>query len=64
MSKVYEDFEDELDAIRVALYEEVKDLPEGEIMKWFHDQVAPTMKRLGLQYSTLRPVQPHKRERI
>ena len=61
--KIYDDFEDELDAIRVSLYEEVKDMSDEEMISYIRAQVAPIMKRLGLEYSTLKPVKPHKRER-
>ncbi len=61
--KIYNDFEDELDAIRLSLYEEVKDMTPNEMVTYIHEQTAPIIKRLGLEFSTLRPVQPRKRER-
>ncbi|MBQ3454894.1 MAG: hypothetical protein IJG36_00525 [Synergistaceae bacterium] len=61
--KVYDNFEDELDAIRLSLYEEVKDMTTDNMIAYLHEQTAPIMKKLGLEYSTLKPVQPRKRER-
>ena len=62
--KVYDNFEDELDAIRLSLYEEVKDMTTDNMIAYLHEQTAPIMKKLGLEYSTLKPVQPRKRERV
>ncbi|MBQ3645339.1 MAG: hypothetical protein IJM82_00130 [Synergistaceae bacterium] len=64
IEKVYDDFEDELDAIRLALYEEIKDMTPEEQVAYIHEQTAPIIKELGLKYSTLQPVQPRKRERV
>ncbi len=60
----YDTFEDWLDATRVSLYEEVKDMSDEEHVAYIHAQVDPIIKRLGLEYSTLKPVQPRKRERV
>ena len=62
--KVYDDFEDELDAIRLSLYNEVKDMTTDDMIAYLHEQAAPIIKKLGLEYSTLKPVQPRKRERV
>ncbi len=64
IEKVYDDFEDELDAIRLELYEEIKDMTPEERVNYFHVETAPIIKELGLKYSTLQPVQPRKRERV
>ena len=61
-NRVYEDFEDELDAIRLSLYEEVKNMNTDEILTYIHEQTASIIKELGLEYSTLQPLQPRKRE--
>ena len=63
-NKVYDDFEDELDAIRLSLYDEVKDMAADDMIAYLREQTAPIIKKLGLEYSTLKPVQPRKRERI
>ena len=62
--RIYDNFEDELDAIRIGIYEEIKDMTPEERVNYFHEQTAPMIKELGLEYSTLQPVQPRKRERI
>ena len=61
--KVYGNFEDELDAIRLSLYDEVKDMNTNDMIAYLQKQTAPIIKKLGLEYSTLKPVQPRKRER-
>lgn len=61
--KVYDDFEYELDAIRHILYNEVKDMTTDDMIAYLHEQTATIIKKLGLEYSTLKPVQPRKRER-
>ena len=60
----YDTFEDWLDATRVSLYEEVKDMTPEEHVAYIHAQTAPIIEKLGLEYSTLQPVQPRKRERV
>ena len=62
--RIYDDFEDELDAIRLAIYEEVKGMTPAEHVAYIHAQVEPIMKQYGLKYATLTPVIPHKRERM
>lgn len=62
--RIYSNFEDELDAIRIGIYEEIKDMTSEERVNYFHVQTAPIIKKLGLEYSTLQPVQPRKRERV
>ena len=59
----YETFEDWLDATRVSLYEKVKNMTSEEHVAYIHAQNEPIMKKYGLEYSTLKPVQPRKRER-
>ena len=61
--KIYGNFEDELDAIRLSLYDEVKDMNTNDMIAYLQKQTAPIIKKLGLEYSTLKPVQPRKRER-
>ena len=62
--KIYDDFEDELDAIRVGIYEEIKNMTPEEEIAYFRRETEPIIKELGLEYSTLQPVQPRKRERV
>ena len=60
----YDSFEDWLDATRVSLYEEVKDMTPEEHIAYIKAETEPIIKEFGLKRSTLKPVQPRKRERI
>ena len=60
----YKNFEDELDAIRVNLYEKVKDMTADERIAYLDEQTAPVIEEFGIRLSTLKPVQPRKRERV
>ncbi|MBQ4470374.1 MAG: hypothetical protein II917_09600 [Synergistaceae bacterium] len=60
----YDSFEDWLDATRVSLYEEIKDMTPEEHVAYIRAQTEPIMKQYGLEYSTLTPVKPVKRERV
>ena len=60
----YETFEDELNAIRVNLYEKVKHRTADERIAHLDEQTAPVMEEFGIRLSTLKPVQPRKRERV
>ena len=46
---VYETFEDELDAIRLAIYEEIKDMTPEEQVAYFNAQAEPIIKEYGLR---------------
>ncbi len=61
---IYDDFEDELDAIRLSLYEEVKGTTHDEELSYLHAKTEPIIQKYGLERSTLQPVRPIKRERI
>jgi hypothetical protein len=41
--------EDELDAIRLELYEETKDMTSTERVAYIKAQVAPTLKKFGIR---------------
>ena len=60
----YDSFEDWLDATRVSLYEEVKDMTIDERLAYIHKTTEPILKEFGIKESTLKPVQPRKRERV
>ena len=45
----YETFEDELDAIRLAIYEEIKDMTREERVAYFNSQAEPIIKEFGMQ---------------
>ena len=46
---VYNSFEEELDAIRLAIYEEIKDMTPEERVAYFNAQAEPILKEYGLQ---------------
>ena len=46
---VYETFEDELDAIRLAIYEEIKDMTPEEQVAYFNTQAEPIIKEYGMR---------------
>ncbi len=62
--RAFNSFEDELDAIRLSIYEEIKDMTPEEEITYFHEQTAPVFEEFGIQRSSLNPVSPRKRERI
>ncbi|MBQ7559872.1 MAG: hypothetical protein IJT20_06460 [Synergistaceae bacterium] len=59
----YPSFEDWLDAVRVSLYEQVKDMTTEEELAFLRAETEPVMKEFHIQRATLQPVIPHKRER-
>ena len=62
--KTFETFEDELDAIRLSIGEEIKDMTPEEEVAYFRAQTEPVLREFGIKRSTLKPVQPRKRERV
>ncbi len=62
--KIYDDFEDELDAIRLSLYKEIKDMTPEEEVAYITVKTEPIIKKFGIKRATLTPVIPHKRERM
>lgn len=60
--KMFETFEDELDAIRLRLYEEVKDMTPEEEIAYLKAQVEPLYQEFGIRASDLKPVKPMKRK--
>ena len=60
----YDTFEDELDAIRLSLYEETKGMTPEEHTAYVHAQVQPVLQEFNIRASSLKPVIPRKRERI
>ncbi len=61
---IYNDFEDELDEIRLALYEEIKNMTPDEEVAYITAKTEPILKKHGMKRATLTPVIPHKRERM
>ena len=62
--KAFETFEDELDAIRLSLYEEVKDMTPEEETAYLKAQVEPLYQEFGIRTSDLKPVNPIKRKAV
>lgn len=62
--KAFETFEDELDAIRLSLYEEVKDMTPEEEITYLKAQVEPLYQEFGIRTSDLKPVNPIKRKAV
>lgn len=62
--KMFETFEDELDAIRLRLYEEVKDMTPEEEIAYLKVQVEPLYQEFGIRTSDLKPVNPIKRKAV
>ena len=62
--KKYDTFEEELEAIRLRLYEEVKDLTPEERVARSIARAEPIMKEFNMKWATLRPVKPMRRERL
>ena len=60
----YDTFEEDLDAIRLAIYEETKDMTTEEWIAYSIAQAEPIMKEFNLKWAALRPVKPMRRERL
>ncbi|MBQ9527060.1 MAG: hypothetical protein IJR68_05560 [Fretibacterium sp.] len=54
--------EDEIDAIRWEIWNEVKDLSPAEKHVYYREQTAPLYERFNIKVSPLKPVPPFKRE--
>ena len=50
---VYNSFEEELRAIRLAIYEEIKDMTPEEEVAYFNAQAEPLIKEYGWQIVSL-----------
>ena len=55
------DFEDELDAIRLQIYEEVKDMTPEEFVAYSIAQAEPVMKQYNMKRATLESLPSFKR---
>ena len=64
IKRTYDELEEELNAIRLSLYEEVKGMTPDEELSYLHAKTEPIIQKYGLERSTLQPVRPVKRERI
>ncbi len=59
--KIYDTFEDELDAIRLRLYEEIKHMTTEEKLAHLEAKTEPVMKEFNIKTSALKPVKPKRR---
>ena len=60
IDRIYDTFEDELDAIRLRLYEEIEGMTIEEQLAHLEAKTDPIMRAYGIKTSTLEPVQPKK----
>ncbi|MBR1672145.1 MAG: hypothetical protein IJ702_04400 [Fretibacterium sp.] len=63
IDRMTDTLEDELDAIRLRLYEEVKMMTPEERIVHLRTKAEPIMKQYNLKWATLKPVKPRRRER-
>ena len=56
--------EDELDAIRLRIYDRIKDMTPEEEEAYFISRTEPIFRKFNIKVSSLRPVVPRKRERV
>ena len=55
--------EDELDSIRLRLYERIKGMPPEEEVAYFRAQNEPIVRQFNMKMSPLKPVKPRKSAR-
>ena len=60
---ITDDFEDELDAIRLQIYEEVKDMTPEEFVEYSIAQAEPIMKQYNMKWAALESLPSFKRAR-
>ena len=60
-SRMADTIEEELNAIRLELYEEIKDMTPEEEVTYIRAQTAPIIKQYGLKVSNLKPVTPRRK---
>ena len=61
-NETFDPIQDEIDAIRARIYEEIKDMTPEEEAHYFISQTDPIIKQFNLKMSPLKPVKPIKRE--
>ena len=62
--KIFDNFDDELDAIRLSLYEETKGMTPREEVAYLNAKTKPVIQRYNFRISNLKPVTPRKRQAI
>jgi hypothetical protein len=50
----YNSFEEELDSIRLTIYDEIKDMTTEERVAYFNSQAEPILKEYGMKVVDLR----------
>ena len=56
--------EDELDVIRLKIYERIKDMTPEEEVAYFRAQNEPIIRQFNLKMSPLKPMEPRKRAKV
>ncbi len=56
--------EEELNAIRLSIYEEIKDMTPEEEENYFRTGTDPIIKQFNMKISPLKPVRPVRREEV
>ena len=64
MKSTFDAFEDELDAIRLALYEKTMNMTPEEESAFIIADTEPVIKEFNIKMSNLRPLKPMRRERV
>ncbi|MBR1439009.1 MAG: hypothetical protein IJ587_10790 [Synergistaceae bacterium] len=62
--KIFDNFDDELDAIRLSLYEETKGMTPREEVAYLNAKTKPVIQRYKFRMSNLKPITPRKRQAI
>ena len=58
--KTTDTLEDDLNMIRLSLYEKTKDMTAEEKIAFIQTETEPVMKQFGIKMSNLKPVAPRK----
>ena len=56
--------EDELDVVRLKIYERIKDMTPEEEVAYFRAQNEPIIRQFNLKMSPLKPMEPRKRAKV
>ena len=59
---IFDPIEEEINAIRLQIYEEIKDMTPEEEAHYFISRTDPIIKQFNMKMSTLKPVKAIKRE--
>ena len=58
LDRTSDSLEEELNTIRLQLYEEIKDMTPEEKVAYIHAKTAPIIRRYGLKMSNRKPITP------